>query len=207
MDTFERDRSIEATLGAKSRQQLHNLLLKRSKPSDYTRLIKQAQLFTFVTDPIERFLYAVNECYLRQNLPHALEWKNHIGDHKHSTPKVNAHKQKSLQHQHFMKNHQATSDIAKEILNAILTGNTEGIAAHLLLIPAMNHFNPMSNLLREFEPHFVGDYNRLLEQWEQVRVSCCWHDLFYRCGSYDSCAPIQYLVALSIIIYVHVAYC
>lgn len=209
MDTFDRDRNIEVNHGAKTRKQLHSLLLKQSKRSDYTRLIKEAQLFTFVTDPIERFLFAINECYLRNVIPHTLEWKNHrrmsmnsnnqYNDNNpyytsstdaHTGNKVKPHDNrnrnshngrysnrnsnstksimKSQQYRHFLKNHQATPATAKAIFNAILTGDTDVIEAHLLTIPSVNHFYPMSNMLREFEPDFVGDFTLLLEQWSKV---------------------------------------
>jgi hypothetical protein len=173
-DNFERERGIEAKHGAKTQTNLHTLLLKRSKPSDYTRLIKEARFFTFVTDPIERFLFAVNECYLRNVIPHSLEWKNHQQEMQPQSGHTNAYNKKqhkimkTRKYQEYVQNHQVSSDTAKLILNAILTGDTEVIRSYLLTIPSVNHFYPMSNMLKEFQPDFVGDSSRLLEQWPRV---------------------------------------
>lgn len=131
-------------------------------------------MFTFVSDPIERFLFAVNECYLRNAIPHTLEWKNHKAGTKHRPLdkqfKTKYHtSRKYLEYSSSLTyTHHATQSTAKYILNAILTGDNAEIAAHLLTIPSTNHFYPMSNMLKEFEPDFVGDYTHFLEQWEKV---------------------------------------
>jgi hypothetical protein len=195
IDPFEVDRRIESTHGAKNLKDLHTYLLKISKPSDYTSLIKQARFFTFVIDPIERFLFSINECYLRGAIPRSLDWKalplpqtapsgnfnnfhesynNNVNDEIKKKKNNRKRRQQRQQRQHqqqyqrHVEKHQATPDIARDILRGILTGDMALLESYLLFIPTVNHFFPMSNMLREFQPDFVGDYGDILHEWAGV---------------------------------------
>ena len=175
VDNFDRDRNIQKSHGATTLKELHSLLLKRSKPQDYNRLIKRARVFTFVSDPVERFMYAVNECYLRDKIPRSLEWKYFEHEKSLSNKEIDnrfflrGHKfMKSKKYGLFIENNQVTLGTARDIVEGILTGDETVINTHLLTVPNLNHFYLMSNVFREFKPNFVGDFSRLHEEWSHV---------------------------------------
>ena len=172
VDSYDKERGHELEHGAQTLADLHTLLLKRSKPSDYTRLIKQARIFTFVIDPIERFLLAMNECVLRRVAPHSLDWKSthdeYMSASQQSLQSDNHIKKSMKKYQKYIKSHQVTTHDVREILHAVLTGDEDMLDAHLLPLPSVNHFYLMSNLLKEFQPDYVGDYTQFLEEWRSV---------------------------------------
>ena len=103
------------------------------------------KIFTFVRNPISRFVSALGESYFRrwvprQNISRLTSWE--LLDYSVDTTK------------------------ARWLLDAVITGDVEVITEHF---DHIDHFFPMSNRLREFLPDYVGRLETMAADWKLLQ--------------------------------------
>ncbi len=109
------------------------------------------KIFTFVRNPISRFVSALGESYFRRWMPRPLQ--------------QNISKMPSWALSESLR-HSVDTTKARWLLDAVISGDIDVISKNLEHI---EHFFPMSNRLREFLPDYVGRLETMAADWSLLQ--------------------------------------
>jgi hypothetical protein len=138
--------SIEASNGAKNPDALKTLVKKFSVFPNK----KSVKIFTFVREPIERFISAVNEIYYRKHLP-----------------LNSALNTKSSMYQQIIDSNRLSMTNAKVLLDSILVGDLETLSRYVS-VGAISHLYPLTNNLGNWRLGYVGRIENITTEWKFV---------------------------------------
>ena len=139
--------NTESSNGAKTTERLKYL---EHKYSIFPTPRRRSKIFTFIREPLERFISGINEIYYRKFVPLTIT--------KHATSAVN---------NRLIASQTADMKTAKTLLDGIMTGNLESLES-LLHIRGISHVYPMSNNLKMWQLDIIGRIENISTQWKSI---------------------------------------
>ena len=136
----------EASNGAKTPEELKHL----TKRLSIFPTRKTEKIFTFIREPIERFISGVNEIYYRKYLP----INNPIN-------------KKSSLNKQIIESNILSINSTKIMLDSILTGNLVALS-QFVSVSAISHIYPMTNNLGPWHLDYIGRIENISTQWKSV---------------------------------------